>query len=51
LSMSMDFTDWKLNQAIPAERFVFTPPAGAKKVEKLTDEEEKEGEALHGGEL
>jgi thiol-disulfide isomerase/thioredoxin len=44
LSMSMDFTDWKLNQPIPAERFAFTPPAGAKKVAKLSDEEEKEGE-------
>jgi peroxiredoxin len=44
LSMSMDFTGWKLNEAIPRERFVFTPPAGAKKVAKLLDEEEKEGE-------
>jgi cytochrome c biogenesis protein CcmG/thiol:disulfide interchange protein DsbE len=44
LSMSMDFTGWKLNEPIPRERFVFVPPPGAKKVEKLLDEDEKEGE-------
>ncbi|MGZ5546314.1 MAG: DUF2092 domain-containing protein [Limisphaerales bacterium] len=44
LSMSMDFSSWKLNGTIPSDRFVFMPPAGAKKVAKLLDEEEKEGE-------
>jgi cytochrome c biogenesis protein CcmG/thiol:disulfide interchange protein DsbE len=44
LSMSMDFTGWKLNEAIPRDRFVFAPPPGAKKVAKLLDEDEKEGE-------
>jgi cytochrome c biogenesis protein CcmG/thiol:disulfide interchange protein DsbE len=42
--MSMDFTSWKFNLPIPADRFVFTPPAGAKKVAKLLEEEDKEGE-------
>lgn len=50
LSMSMDFTGWKLNAAIPADRFVFTPPADAKKVTKLLDEEEKEGDSELVGE-
>jgi hypothetical protein len=44
LDLSMDFTAWKLNVAIPSDRFQFTPPADAKKVEKFLDEEEKEGE-------
>jgi peroxiredoxin len=44
LDMSMDFTGWKLNAAIPGDRFKFAPPADAKKVDKLLDEEEKEGE-------
>jgi peroxiredoxin len=44
LDMSMDFTEWKLSAAIPNERFKFVPPPGAKKVDKLLDEEEKEGE-------
>jgi peroxiredoxin len=44
LSMSMDFTDWKLNAAIPADRFLFVPPEGAKKVDRLLDDEERDGE-------
>jgi peroxiredoxin len=44
LSMSMDFTGWKFNTPIPAQRFAFTPPEGAKKVSKLADDEEKEGD-------
>jgi peroxiredoxin len=44
LNLGMDFTAWKLNAAIPSERFQFTPPAEAKKVDKFLDEEEKEGE-------
>lgn len=44
LSLSMDFSAWKLNAAIPRERFAFTPPVGARKVARLLDEEEKEGE-------
>jgi peroxiredoxin len=44
LDMSMDFTGWKLNAPIPNERFKFVPPADAKKVDKLLDDEEKEGE-------
>lgn len=44
LSMSMDFTAWKLNGRIPADRFVFIPPEGSKKVDKLLDEEERDGE-------
>lgn len=44
LRMTMDFTDWKLNAAIPAERFKFSPPAGSKKVEKLFDESDPDAE-------
>lgn len=44
LSMSMDFTAWKLNTPIPAERFVFVPPEGAKKVDKLLDDDVQDGE-------
>lgn len=44
LSMSMDFTGWKLNRPIPADRFVFVPPQGSKKVDKLLDDEERDGE-------
>src|SRR3954467_835190 len=44
LDMSMDFTGWKLNAVIAGDRFKFVPPTGAKKVDKLLDEEEKEGE-------
>jgi hypothetical protein len=44
LSMSMDFTGWKLNGGIPADRFVFVPPEGSKKVDKLLDDDEREGE-------
>lgn len=44
LDLSMDFSGWKLNAAIANERFKFVPPPDAKKVDKLLDEEEKEGE-------
>jgi hypothetical protein len=44
LNMSMDFTGWKLNGVIPRERFKFVPPPEAKKVDKLLDGDEKEGE-------
>jgi hypothetical protein len=44
LSMSMDFSGWKLKGAVPADRFVFVPPAGSKKVDKLLDDEERDGE-------
>ena len=44
LSMSMDFTGWKLNAVIPADRFAFTPPAGAKKVERLLADDDTDGE-------
>ena len=44
LSMSMDFTGWKLNAPISPTTFIFTPPADAKKVEKLLQEDEVEGE-------
>jgi peroxiredoxin len=44
LDMSMDFIGWKLDTPISNERFKFLPPPGAKKVDKLFDEDEKEGE-------
>lgn len=44
LRMTMDFTDWKLNASIPAERFKFSPPAGSKKVEKLFDDSDPDAE-------
>jgi len=42
LKMTMDFTGWKFNAAIPADRFKFTPPEGTKKVASLTQEETAE---------
>jgi hypothetical protein len=44
LDLSMDFTGWKMNAPIGSERFRFTPPAEAKKVDVLAGAEEKEGE-------
>ncbi len=32
LFIQTNFTDWKINPVIPASRFVFVPPAGAKEV-------------------
>lgn len=44
LDLSMDFTGWKLNGPIGSDRFRFTPPAEAKKVDALADAKAKEGE-------
>jgi peroxiredoxin len=50
MAMTMEFTDWKLNSAIPKERFQFTPPEGAKPSDDLlgnilgAKEEAREGE-------
>jgi peroxiredoxin/outer membrane lipoprotein-sorting protein len=32
LTATITYNDWKLNQTIPAERFVFSPPDGAKQI-------------------
>ena len=53
LELSIDFTNWTLNAAIPPDRFKFTPPEGAKKVDNLLDDAERDGEEseLIGGEI
>lgn len=44
MTMSMDFTDWKLNTSLARDKFLFAPPEGAKKVGSLVSDPEEEGE-------
>lgn len=44
LHLTLDFNGWKFNGPIPPNRFEFSPPADAKKVDSLTDGSDKEEE-------
>jgi hypothetical protein len=38
MRMTMDFTNWKLNNSIPADRFKFAPPEGANNVDAFAED-------------
>ncbi len=42
-TLNIEFKDWNLNASIPAQAFVFTPPAGAQAIPMVTVAEAKAG--------